>query len=112
MHLGFSAVFDACIIICICLYVKAFAMRITTFISILKILKIGVMRNFSKLILRYSQWIGYILSSDEWHIRESSRRRFEITHSRDLLPVCKKRFLTLKINVLQTQICKIVFYIR
>ena len=67
-------------------------MHSASFISILKILKIGVMRNFSKLILRCFQWIGCILSSAEWHIRESSRRRFEITHSRGLPPVCKKDF--------------------
>lgn len=61
----FLEVFDACIAMRICLYVKVFAMRIASFVSILKILKIGVMRNFSRLILRCFQLIGafYLLQN-------------------------------------------------
>ena len=48
---------------CIILYVSTLTARMTSFVSILKILKNGVMHNFSRLILRRFQLIDSILSS-------------------------------------------------
>lgn len=73
----------------IVLYVNILAARTLSFVSILKILKIGVMHNFSRLILGRFQLIDSILSSVGRVIRNIGLDGVRIARSAIFAPVDK-----------------------
>ena len=92
MHRSFLAVFDACDLMYITLYIKAFIVYAHLFYLYIKDTKNRCNAQLFEAYFKVLSIDWRILSSAEWHIRESSRRCFDITHSRDLPPVCKKDF--------------------
>lgn len=73
----------------IMLYVNTFTARTLSFVSILKILKIGVTHNFSRLILRRFQLIDSILSSAGRVVRNIGPDGVRIARSAIFAPVDK-----------------------